>query len=53
MSAQTMKFKFYYTVATKGAVRFESVYQVDCERFARDIFAAEKIIAEIHEVERE
>jgi hypothetical protein len=47
-----MRFACYYVVSVKGAVRFESVFQVDAETFARQVYSREGIIVEIHEVQR-
>jgi hypothetical protein len=47
-----MNFPVYYQVVVHARVRFESVYQKEAEAFARELYKAEYVIADILEVSR-
>ena len=52
MSSSKCRFSVYYSVSVGGNIRFESVFLEDAQNFARHIYASEKSIAAIHEVQR-
>lgn len=47
-----MKHPFYFRVSVGSKVRFETLFQHQAEEFARGIYRATKVIAEIHEIPR-
>jgi hypothetical protein len=45
-------FAVYYRVSVEGKVRLETVSLDDAQRYARDIYRAEGVIASIDEIDR-